>query len=78
MRVVVPDPALGVRRRREDLAARSQHAKCFADHRHRVGDVLEEVFHHDRVERFVGERQRLIDISEHDVAPTCRGCRHGI
>lgn len=68
MRVVVPDPALGVRRRREDRAAGPQDSTGLRHDRHRVRDMLKEVFEYHAVKRLIGERKRVINIGAQNVA----------
>ena len=51
VRVVVPDPALGVRRGGEHAPARAEHAAHLAHERDRVGDVLEHVLERRRASK---------------------------
>lgn len=78
MRVVIPDPALGVRGGSEHVAAGAQNAVGFADERHRIGNMLEHVLEYDCVECAVGERELLIGIAEDRVASERNGLRHRI
>ena len=70
MRVVVPHPTLRVRRGGKDPAARLEDAPRLAHCPDRVGNVLKQVLHHDRVEAFVGKGKGAADVSLDHRKPT--------
>ena len=73
VRVVVPDPPLRVRGRREHQPSRAQHPVHLRDERDRGSDVLEHVFEHRSVERGVNKRQRPLEVcTDHVAAPPVR------
>ena len=69
MRVVVPDPALSVRRGREDASSGAKDAAGFTHDRDRVSNVFEDVFEDDGIEGGVVEGERLVDIRTQHVSP---------
>jgi hypothetical protein len=78
VRVVIPDPTLCVGRRGEDEALRTQDSLGFRDGCPGVLDVLEQILHDNGVETAVAERERLVDITEDDVAPEFDCLRHRV